>query len=56
MVFFIFIQILIEHSASGDNDQKPWSAASDLDLHCSPMSHKKDTRLTWVNMSDGVVR
>ena len=33
MVFFIFIQILIEHSA-----------ASDLGLHCLPMS-KKDARL-----------
>ena len=23
--------------------------ASDLDLHCLPMSHKKDARLIWVN-------
>ena len=23
-------------------------AASDLNLHCLPMSHKKDTRLIWV--------
>ena len=27
----------------------PHSAVSDLDLHSSSMSHKKDTRLTWVN-------
>ena len=26
----------------------PHSAASDLGLHCSPLSHKKDARLTWV--------
>ena len=50
MVVYIFFQILIEHSVS-----KQWrpcsyaaSAASDLDLHCLPMSHKKDARLIWV--------
>ena len=49
--FFIFIQILIEHSVtiSGDPDQMPFSAVSDLALHCLPMPHKKDTRLIWVN-------
>ena len=26
----------------------PHSAASDLGLHCWPMSHKKDARLIWV--------
>ena len=26
-------------------------AVSDLDLHCLSMSHKKDPRLIWVNMS-----
>ena len=25
------------------------SLASDLDLHCLPMSHKKDAMLIWVN-------
>ena len=50
MVFFIFIQMLIEHSVSysGDPDQTPHFAASDLVLHCLSMSHKKDTRLIWV--------
>ena len=49
MVFFIFIQILIEHSAnSGDPDQTPHHAASGLGLHCLHMSHKKDARLMWV--------
>ena len=26
------------------------NAASGLDLHCLPMSHKKDVRFKWVNM------
>ena len=34
---------------SGDPDQTPSSAPSDLGLHCLPMSHKKDARLIWVN-------
>ena len=33
---------------SGDPDQTLHSAASDLDLHCLPMSHKKDARNIWV--------
>ena len=52
MVFFIFIQILIEHSAlanSGDPDQTSLYVASDLGLYCLPMSHKKDARLIWVH-------
>ena len=46
MVFFISIQILIEHSArnSGDPDQTPRCAASDLGLHYLPLSHKKVAR------------
>ena len=51
MVFFIFIQILIENSVS--QKWRPTSevicpAASDLGLHCLPVSHKKETRLMWV--------
>ena len=50
MVFFIFIQILKETSAnSGEPDQTPSSAGSDLVLHCLPMSHKNDARLILVN-------
>ena len=49
MVFFIFIQVLIEMQAnSGDPDQTPHSVASDLGLHYLPMSHKKDARHIWV--------
>ena len=53
MVFFIFIQILIEHSVSnsGVPDQTPRTGASDLDLCCLPMSHKKDARLIWVYLN-----
>ena len=29
----------------------PLSVASDLGLHCLPISHKKDARLMWVNFS-----
>ena len=50
MVFFIFIQILIEHmqANSGDPYHMPHSAASGLGLHCVPMSFKKEARLKWV--------
>ena len=46
MVSFIFSQILLEHSVfqhkhCGDPDQTSHSAASDLGLHCLPLSHKK---------------
>ena len=46
MAFFIFIQILIEHSEanSGYLDQMPCSAVSHLGLLCLPMSLKKDAR------------
>ena len=42
MVFLIFIQTLIEHSLSKR------FVASDLGLHCVPMSHKKDDIFIWV--------
>ena len=47
MLFFIFIQILIEHYASiiGDPDQMPLSAAFGLGLHYLPTSNKNDARL-----------
>ena len=35
---------------SEDRDQMPHSAASDLGLHCLPMSQKWDARLIWVNV------
>ena len=35
---------------SGDPDQMPHSAASDLILHCMPVSNKKDKRLIWVKI------
>ena len=50
MLFFIFDQILIEHSVvnNGDPDQTPRSAVSDLDLHCLPMSHKNGRQVGYV--------
>ena len=35
---------------SGDPGQTKHSVGSDLDLHCLPMSHKKDARHIWVKM------
>ena len=34
---------------SEDPDQTPLSAASDLGMHCLPMSQKWDDWLVWVN-------
>ena len=53
VVLFLCIQILKETTAnSGEPDQTPPFAASDLGLHCWPLSHKKDARLIWVNVSN----
>ena len=50
MIFFILIQILNETSVNSEEpDQTPRFAASNLVLRCLPMSHKKDSRLIWVN-------
>ena len=35
---------------SGDPDQTPHSVASDLGLHCLPMSYKKHARHIWLKM------
>ena len=40
-------QLLFANSV--EPDQTPCFAASDLVLHCLPLSHKKDARLIWVN-------
>ena len=34
---------------SSEPSEPPILAVSDQDLHCLPMSHKKDARLIWVN-------
>ena len=39
----VFIMILISGAK-----HVLYSAASDLDLHCLTMSHKKEARLIWV--------
>ena len=50
MELLIFIKISKDTSVSnsGEPDQTPRFAASDLVLHCLSMSHKKDVRLIWV--------
>ena len=56
MVLFIFIQILIDYSASRnsvDPDQTQRSAVSDLGLH---LSNKKDARLIWVKALNALLR
>ena len=42
LAFIIFIEIHRFNSNSADPDQIPHSAASDLGLHCFPMSHLLD--------------
>ena len=44
-----FIKNPVFHANSVDTDQTPPSAASDLRLHCLPMSLLLDVRLKWVN-------
>ena len=39
---------------SEDPDQTPRSAASDLGLHCLPMSQKWDARLIWVKFTNNL--
>ena len=50
MAIFISIQIYeyTLYENSGDPERTPRSLASDLGLHCLPMSHRKDARLIWV--------
>ena len=52
-VFFLvlpcFIKMLVINANRVDPDQTPQNAASDLGLHCLPMSHLWDARHKWVN-------
>ena len=47
-LFKIYKKLLFANS--GESDQTPRFAASDLVLQCLPMSHKKDTMLIWVKL------
>ena len=40
---------------SGDPDHTPRSAASDLDLHCLPITLLQVSRLQWVKVPDKIV-
>ena len=46
-----FVEIPELNANSEDPDQTPRSAASDLGLHCLPMSLLWDARLKWVNVT-----
>ena len=49
-IFSFFIQILKETVCKQwRTDQTPHLVASDLVLHCLPMSDQKDASLIWVN-------
>ena len=41
-------RIFYKQTALGDPDQTPHSAASNLGMHCLPISHKQDTMRIWV--------
>ena len=47
---FILFRIDILLANSENPDMTPRSAASDLGLHCLPMSKKWDARLIWVKL------
>ena len=56
-IFFVFVQILIKNSVytdSGEPDQTPRFAASDLGLYCLSISYKKDIMLIWVKEYENV--
>ena len=50
MVFFIIIQVFIKDQStnSGEPDQTPCFTATDLGIHCLPVSHKKDARFICI--------
>ena len=43
------------YADSGDPDQTPHSAASDLGLHCLPVTLLQVSRLQWVNVFGSVM-
>ena len=54
LVFFIiqfFVEISELNANSVDRDQTPCSVASDLGLHCLPMSSLRDCRLKLVKVA-----
>ena len=53
MVFFIFFSNFNRKFCKQTVEtliRRRVSAASDLGLHCLPMSHKKEARLNWLNL------
>ena len=52
VLFHLFYSIPYRYS-SEDPDQTPRFAASDLGLHCLPLSKKWNAKLIWVNNYSG---
>ena len=52
LLLLCFKEIPVFNSNSVDPDQTPHSAASDLGLHCLPMSLLLDARLKWVDVEN----
>ena len=50
-IIVMFVGISELNTNSVDSDQTPRSVASDLDLHCLPMSFLWDARLIWVSQA-----
>ena len=55
LVLLFIIKVHVLNANSEDIDQTPHSAASDLGLHCLPMSILWDARHIWVNEKKIVV-
>ena len=56
-ILTIIIELIVLNTNSTDPDQTPRSAASDLGLHCLPMSVLWDARHKWVkNMEELINR
>ena len=48
LIITMFFEMSVVNANSVDPDQTPHSAASDLGLHCLPLSHLQDARHKWV--------
>ena len=56
MVVYIFIRVLIEQANSGDPVQMPRYVASDMGLHCLPMSHIRKEEVVLARLRLGHTR
>ena len=49
LLLLCFIEVPVHNANNVDTDQTPRSAASDVGLHCLPLSLFRDARHKWVN-------